>query len=185
MADLFVCALQEASAGTSFWDRICWWKHRGTWSSMTAFRRSGVVSLWEALEVKPARIRLRRRGATGNRARLSRLASALAELDGVEACTVSRWSRQITIDVCRDGPLSDRFLDTVEQATACVNATGLLNPERPVNELGADANMLGVVRAKGGKRALYLALAGGALSVSLATLVLPANPVVPFLVVLG
>jgi hypothetical protein len=142
MADTFVRAIREASAGCPLLDRIRWWQRRGGWSAMTAFRLPENVSLWEAFEVKPAQIRLRRRGLTGSHARLSRLASALAELEGVEACRVSRWSHHITIDVCREGPLSDRFLDTVEQATACLKAAELLRPERPSDGPNAAANRL-------------------------------------------
>jgi hypothetical protein len=142
MADSFVRAVREASAGCAILDGIRWWQRRGGWSAMTAFRLPDKVSLWEAFEVKPAQIRLRRRGLTGGRARLSRLEGALAELDGVESCRVSRWSRHITIDVCREGPLSDRFLDTVEQATACLKAAELLRSERPADEPLAAANRL-------------------------------------------
>jgi hypothetical protein len=129
MADSFVQAVQEATAHSSLLDRIRWWQRRGGWSAMTAFRLRDDVSVWEAFEVRPARIRLRRTPITGSRARNSRLAGALAELEGVEACRISLWSRYITIDVCREGPLSDRFLDTVEQATACLKAAELLRPE--------------------------------------------------------
>jgi hypothetical protein len=142
MADSFAQAVQEASAHSSLLDRICWWQRRGGWSAMTAFRLPNAVSVWETFEVKPARIRLRRRRLTGSRARLSRLAGALALLEGVEACRISLWSQQITIDVRREGPLSDRFLDTVEQATTCLNAAELLPRERPAGGPLAGANRL-------------------------------------------
>jgi hypothetical protein len=143
MADSFVCAVQEAAAGSSLLERIGWWQrpYRG-WLAMTAFHLPDAVSLWDAFEVKPAQIRLRRRGVAGNRARLSRLADALAELDGVEACRISRWSHQITIDICRDGPLSDRLLDTVEQATACLKAAELLPPALPDDQPQTKAHRL-------------------------------------------
>jgi hypothetical protein len=130
MADSFVTAVREATGTRSLLERVCWWQRRGGCSSMTALRLPDAIALWEAFEVKPAHIRLRRRGVTGNRAGLSRLANGLAELEGVEACRVSRWSRQLTIEVCRDSPLSDRFLDTVEQATACLTAVELLRPKQ-------------------------------------------------------
>ena len=142
MADSFAQAVEEASAHSWLLDKICWWQRLGGWSAMTAFQRPDAVSVWEAFEVKPAQIRLRHRRITGSRARLSRLAGALAGLEGVEACHISRWSQYITIDVCREGPLSDRFLDTVEQATACVKAAELLPPERPSGGPVAGANRL-------------------------------------------
>src|SRR5262245_4945527 len=115
MADSFVTAVREATESRSLLERVCWWQRRGGCSSMTALRLPDAIALWEAFEVKPAHVRLRRKGVTGNRAGLARLADRLSELDGVESCRVSRWSRQLTIEVCRDSPLSDRFLDTVEQ----------------------------------------------------------------------
>jgi hypothetical protein len=142
MADSFVRAVREASGGCALLDRIRWWQRGGAWTAMTAFRLPDNVSLWEAFEVTPAQIRLRRRGLTGNRARLFRLAGALTELEGVEACRVSRWSQQITIDICREGPVSDRILDTVEQATACLKAAELLRSERAVDEPVAAPNRL-------------------------------------------
>jgi hypothetical protein len=133
MADSFVTAVREATASRSLRERFCWWQRRGGCSSMTALRLLDAIALWEAFEVKPAHIRLRRKGVNGSRAGMSRLAHGLAELEGVEACRVSRWSRQITIDVCRESPLSDRFLDTVEQATACLTAAELLRPKQAGN----------------------------------------------------
>ena len=52
MANSFVRAVREASAGSSLLDRFWWWRRRGGWSSMTAFRLPQGVSLWKAFEVR-------------------------------------------------------------------------------------------------------------------------------------
>jgi uncharacterized membrane protein YbaN (DUF454 family) len=180
MASSFVRAVRNASAGCSLIDRIAWWRRRGKWSAMTAFRLPEGESLWETFDAEPAQIRLRRAGVRGNRARLARLADSLAELEGVEGCRVSPWSHRITIQVSRDSPVSDRFLDTVEQAMACVKAADLVRPEwLPAAPL-LDANTE-VVVATGAKRLAYVAMAGGAFAMTLVGLVVPGVPTVPFL----
>jgi uncharacterized membrane protein YbaN (DUF454 family) len=182
MADSFVHAVREASSGSALMDRICWWRRRRGWSTLTAFRLPEGVSLWETFEFEPDQIRLRRPGVAGNRARLSRLADTLAELEGVEACRVSPWSHRITIDVCRDGLFSDRFLDTVEQALQCLKAAELVGPERRADALFAEAKSeVTVAAATGTRRLMYMALAGGAFSMTLVGLVVPGIPTVPFL----
>ena len=182
MADSFVRAVREASDGSSLIDRIGWWQGREGWSAMTAFRLPEGFSLWETVKVRPAQIQLRRRGVAGNRAQLSRLADALADLDGVEASRVSPWSHRLTIDVSRDSPLSERLLDTVEQALACLNAAELLEPKRlALAPIAAANGEVVAAAASGGRRLMYLALAGGAFSMTLVGLVVPGIPTVPFL----
>jgi uncharacterized membrane protein YbaN (DUF454 family) len=181
MADSFVRAVREASSGTALMDRVCWWRHRGRWSALTAFRLPEGISLWETFEIEPAQIRMCRAGVEGNRARLSRVADTVADLEGVDACRVSPWSHCITIDVALDSPVADRFLDTVEQALACLKAADLLGPERPATAPFVPANGdVAVVTATGMRRLRYMALAGGAFSMTLVGLV-PGIPTVPFL----
>ena len=184
MADSSDRAIREASSGPALWDRICWWRHRGAWSAFTAFRLPQGVSLWETFAVEPAQVRLRRSGLTGDRARLALVADTVADLEGVEACRVSPWSHRITIDVSLESPVADRFLETVEQALACLNAAELLGPERaaavpfvPVKGqvAAATATVTGVMRL------MCMALAGGAFSMTLVSLVVPGIPTVPFL----
>jgi uncharacterized membrane protein YbaN (DUF454 family) len=182
MADSFIHVVQKASTGSSLIDRFCWWRRRGAWSGMTAFRLPEGVSIWETLEVEPALIRHRRPGLMGDRAHLARLADALADLEGVEACRVSPWLHRITIDVSLYGPLSDRFLDTVEQALACLNAAELLRPENRGTVPFADERLeVEVTPATGSRRLMYMAMAGGAFSMTMVGLVVPGIPTVPFL----
>jgi uncharacterized membrane protein YbaN (DUF454 family) len=182
MADSFVRAVREASSGPALLDRVCWWRHRGRWSAWTAFRLPEGISLWETFEIEPAQIRMCRAGVEGNRARLSRVADTVADLEGVDACRVSPWSHCITIDVALDSPVADRFLDTVEQALACLKAADLLGPERPATAPFVPANGdVAVVTATGVRRLRYMTLAGGAFSMTLVGLVVPGIPTVPFL----
>jgi uncharacterized membrane protein YbaN (DUF454 family) len=182
MADSFDRAVREAASGPALMDRICWWRRRGHWSAMTAFRLAEGVSHWETFAVQPAQIRHRRPGVAGNRAQLYRLADTLADLEGVEACHVSPWLHRITIDVCLDSPLSDRFLDTVEQALACLKAAELAGPGRPALAPFVPANgEVAVATSAGARRLMYMALAGGAFSMTLVGLVVPGIPTVPFL----
>ena len=73
--------------------------------------------------------------------------------------------------------LSDRFLDTVEQALACLNAHELSGTSLVPRSAASDE----LAVAAGGKRLLYLAMAGGAFSLTLVGLVVPGIPTVPFL----
>jgi uncharacterized membrane protein YbaN (DUF454 family) len=183
MADSFARAVREASAGSSWLDRVSWWRRRrGRWSALTAFRLPEGVSLWETFEVEAARIRLRRPGVTGNRARLSRLADTLADLEGVEACRVSPWFHRVTIDVCLDSPLSDRLLDTAEQALRGIRAADWLPPERRTHARTADADgEVSLVTTTGWKRLVNLALAGGSFAMTLVALAVPGIPTAPCL----
>jgi uncharacterized membrane protein YbaN (DUF454 family) len=182
MADSSDRAIREACSGPAVWDRICWWRRRGRWSAMTAFRLPEGSSFWETFKVQPALVRLRRLGVAGNRARLALLADTVADLEGVEACRVSPWSHSITIDVSLDSPVSDRFLDTVEQALACLKAAELLAPEHPAAASFVPANgEFSVGTATGARRLMSMALAGGAFSMTLVGVVVPGVPTVPFL----
>jgi uncharacterized membrane protein YbaN (DUF454 family) len=182
MADSSDRVIREASSGPALLDRICWWRRRGRWSTMTAIRLPERVSLWETFAVEPVQIRLRRPGLKGNRARLSRVADTMADLEGVDACRVSPWSHCITIDVSLDSPVADRFLDTVEQALACLDAAELLGPEHPAAAPFVQPNgEVAVGTTTGVWRLMYMALAGGAFSMTLVGLVVPGIPTVPFL----
>jgi uncharacterized membrane protein YbaN (DUF454 family) len=177
MADGFVRAVREASAGSSWIGRISRWRRRGRWSTLTAFRHQDGVSLWETVELEPARIRLRRPGISGSRSRLSLLADALAEIEGVEACYVSPWFHRITIDVCQDTPLPDHFLDDVEQALE-IKRVGRQEPEPRTPVRATDADF---VVAAGWKRLMYLGMAGGSFAMTLVALIVPGIPRDPFL----
>ena len=184
MADSVVHALREASVGPSWVERISWWRRRSRWSTLTAFRLPDGSSLWETLEVEPAQVRLRRPGVTGDRARLARLADTLADLEGVEACHISPWFHRITIDVCLDSPLPDRFLDTVEQALGEIRVDDSAQPEHRIRASSAEAGS-GFAIAAGWKRVIYLAMAGGSFVLTLAALTVPGIPTVPFLLATG
>src|SRR6185312_3332438 len=73
----FAAAARAASAPSTTLGRSAWWDRTGNWSSLTAFRVDENASVWEALEVKPGRIRIRHQGLPGDRARVARLAGGL------------------------------------------------------------------------------------------------------------
>jgi uncharacterized membrane protein YbaN (DUF454 family) len=180
MADAFVSAVRQASAGSPRAGGTPWWRGRKDWTTLTAFQSAGDVSLWETFDVGRGRSRLRHAGLPGDRARLSLLADTLAGLDGVDGCRVSPWSRQVTIDFRSEGPASDRLLDRAEQVLEGLKAPALLATNPSPHALSAGANGE-VVAATGGKRLMYLALAGGSFALTLVALVVPGIPTVPCL----
>ena len=173
MADAFVRAVREASAATLRSERTPWWRRHWGWSTLTAFRLVDSASLWETVEVKTGRVRLRHPELKGDRARLSRLADTLAGLDGVLGCCVFPLSRRITIDYCPESPLANHLLDRVEQALVNLEASGL--PAEP--ETGR-----AIAVATIGKRFAYLALAGGAFAMTLVGRAMPGMASAPWLV---
>src|SRR5262249_48391693 len=150
------------------------------WSALTAYRLDDEVFVWETLEAKPGRVRLRSRGLSGDRAELSRLAARLASLDGGDVCRVSPWSGALTIESRPEGPVPDQLMDRVERALKNWKAADSIRAECSTPALSADVD--GPVEvATGPKRILYLALAGGSFGMALVGLVLPGIPTVPFL----
>ena len=69
----------------------------GDWSSLTAFRSDGDLSVWETLELKPGQLRVRHHGLRGDRARVTRVAESLAASRGCDAhsanSSLARFSR--------------------------------------------------------------------------------------------
>jgi uncharacterized membrane protein YbaN (DUF454 family) len=176
MADAFCAAVQEATAGPASTEGPAWWR-AARWSALTAYRLADDVSVWETLEARSDRIRLRHRGISGDRGRLARLTGTLAGLRGVETCRVSRWFHTITLELGPDGPVADRLVDRVERVRADVLAVRHGSSER------ATSQVVGALsRATSGlERFKYLVLAGGAFAMTLVALVVPGIPTVPCL----
>ena len=180
MAHAFSTAVQQALADPAGSGRSPWWRPTPRWSALTAYRLDDEVSIWETLEAKPGRLRLRHRGLPGDRAGLSRLAGTLANLDGVDECRVSAWSRAVTIEARLESPLADQLLDRVERAFQSWKAAESMRLERSTEARSADVD--GPVEvATGPKRILYLALAGGSFAMTLVGLAVPGIPTVPCL----
>jgi len=179
LASAFVHAVRQAAAGGPRGERTHWWQNLWGWSTLTAFRLPEGVSLWETFEVKPGRIRLRHQGFMGDRTRLSHLADSLAGLDGVEGCRVFPLARRITIDYRPESPLAYRLLDRVEQTLEGLKAAALWRSES--STLAHSPNVHGpIVVAPLGKRLAYLALAGGAFSMTLVGLAVPGIRTAPW-----
>ncbi|MGO9601107.1 MAG: DUF454 family protein [Isosphaeraceae bacterium] len=158
-----------------------WWRRSPRWSTLTAYRSFGDLSLWETLVDEQGSVRLVHRGHARNRAVASRLADSLADLEGVERCHVSLWSHRITIDCCPGaGPSATHTVDRVERILEGRRAA---DPTEAVVRSGvvpaaADAP---VIAATAWKRLRYKAMAGGAFTLTLVGLVVPGVPTVPFL----
>src|SRR5262249_13908717 len=145
----------------------------------------GGVSVWETLERKPGRLRLRNRRLSGHHARLSRLADDLADIEGVEGCRVSSWFRSLTIELRPESPLADRRLGGVEQVLEPWPGVGV--PVGCQSESSQRALVdfapagAGTRVAAGLSRLKCLALAGGAFALTVVAVVVPGIPTVPCL----
>ena len=99
MGGILAEAIRTASARAA---KSPWWRRSPRWSTLTAYRSFGDLSLWETHVDEQGSVRLVHRGHGANRAVASRLADSLADLEGVERCHVSLWSHRITVD-CSPG----------------------------------------------------------------------------------
>jgi uncharacterized membrane protein YbaN (DUF454 family) len=181
MAEAFSSAVRAALADPAGSGRAAWWRPTPRWLALTAYRLDDEVFVWETLEAKPGRVRLRHRATSGHRAELSRLAATLAGLDGVDVCRVSPWSGALTIESRREGPAADQLLDRVEQALRSRKAADSTRAEQSTKTLTAQGD--GPIEvATGPKRILYLAFAGGSFAMTLVGLAVPGIPTVPFLI---
>lgn len=115
MAGVFSESVREASTASLEGDGTPWWQPSTNWVALTAYRLAGGVSLWETLEARPGRIRVRHQGLSGDYERLSRVAVAIAHLDRIEACRAVPWSHRLTIDFRPENGVSDWFLDQAER----------------------------------------------------------------------
>jgi uncharacterized membrane protein YbaN (DUF454 family) len=181
MAEAFANSVREAASADPHADRIRMWRPSAGWSALSAYPLNGEVSFWEIVEVKPGRMRLLHRMRAGHEpVPLSRLAIALSGFEGVEACYVRLWSHRMTIDFRRESPVAGRFLDDVERTFEELMAAGTSRRGSPARALSVvDGGATEV--ATGLKRLKYLGLAGGAFAMTLAALVVPGLPTVPFL----
>jgi uncharacterized membrane protein YbaN (DUF454 family) len=178
MADVFVDALRTASTSGG---NAHWWQRGPRWSTLTAYRSFGNISLWETHTDATGRRRLIHRGHVRDRATSSRLADSVASLEGVERCQISLWSHQITV-ICGQGagPMASRTVDRIER---------ILEGRRAADSAAGDFTSGDIPFANGGpvpiatglKRLAYVALAGGAFTLTMVGLVVPGVPTVPFL----
>jgi len=163
MGGILVEALRAASARSG---KTPWWRRSPRWSTLTAYRSFGDLSLWETYADEPGSVRLLHRGHARDRAAASRLADSLAGLEGVERCYVSLWSHRITID-CGPGagPLASRTVDRVERILEGRRAA---DPREAALRSGAvpEATDAPVIAASVWKRLRYKAMAGGAFTLT-------------------
>ena len=178
MGGILAEAIRTASGRSG---KTPWWRRSPRWSTLTAYRSFGDLSLWETYADESGSVRLVHRGHARDRAAASRLADSLAGLEGVERCYVALWSHRITID-CGPGagPLASRTVDRVERILEGRRAA---DPRAAALRSGAvpEATDAPVIVATVCKRLRYKAMAGGAFTLTLVGLVVPGVPTVPFL----
>src|SRR5271157_149178 len=178
MGGILAEAIRTASARCG---KTPWWRRSPRWSTLTAYRSFGDLSLWETYADEPGSARLVHRGHARDRAAASRLADSLAGLEGVERCHVSLWSHRITID-CGPGagPLASRTVDRLERILEGRRAA---DPREAVVRSGAvpSATDAPPTAPTVWKRLRYRAMAGGAFTLTLVGLVVPGVPTAPFL----
>ncbi len=178
MAEVFVDAVRTASARA---ERTPWWRRSPRWSTLTAYRFFGGISLWETHADQPGHVRLLHQGSVGDRATYARLADSVASLEGVERCHVSLWSHWITVDCgpggSRDGESHGGPGGANPGGAEVCRSEGSRRHirRRPPATDGPEPI------ATGWKRLTYVALAGGAFTMTLVGLVVPGVPTVPFL----
>ena len=183
LANTFAAAVRDATEESPNGTRALLWRLPTDWCALTAYRLpgNGESSLWETLERKPGRIRVRNRGRAGDHGRLARLAGLLPGRNGIEGCCLAPQSRILTIDFRPDSPIAHRLLDEVEQALEELRVSSSLVPVPAPAALGNPTCGVdtGLTRLKN------LALAGGSFLLTLIGLVVPGIPTVPFLLATG
>jgi uncharacterized membrane protein YbaN (DUF454 family) len=179
MADAFADCVREAVAGSSNTAHTPG-RHTADWLTLTAYPLSGDVSLWETHEAEPGRIQLSHRSPQDDEHRLSQLAEAISRFDEVEQCQTLPRSQGLTIDFRKKNRGLNGFLDQAERSFEDLLAKGGKQPASTQHsEWPARDTVVEVFT--GPKRVMYLALAGGAFTMTMVGLVIPGIPTVPFL----
>ena len=178
MGRILVEAVGTASARAG---KNPWWKRSSRWSTLSAYRSFGNLSIWETHADDPGGVRLVHRGRSCDRAAASRLADSLVGLEGVKRCHVSLWSHWITVDCGPDaGPSPSRMVDRLERILEGRQAADPTDAAlRSIAESAATDTP--VIATTIWKRLRYKAMAGGAFTLTLVGLVVPGVPTVPFL----
>jgi uncharacterized membrane protein YbaN (DUF454 family) len=179
IAGTFAAAVRDAAEKAPDTKRTPLWRIPPDWCVLTVYRLPGKAesSLWETLERKPGRIRVRNRGRAGDHGRLARLAEVLPGLEGIESCCLARWSGELTIEFRPASPIAVRLLDEVERTLEELRVSPPLEPTPAGSAPGRAASRVDT----GLKRLEDFALAGASLALTLVGLVVPGIPTVPFL----
>jgi uncharacterized membrane protein YbaN (DUF454 family) len=181
MADLFADCVREATSGGVV-DTIRTDESRDTaaWTNLTAYPLSHEVSLWETLDAKPGQIEVCHRRPVGSTAPMPEIARAISRLDEVATCHASPHSHRLTVNFRSKTKEFNGFMDRAEQRVEELLAAG--QDQRGFKDSAAFVGHEDtVVVARGPKRIMYLALAGGSFVMTLVGLVVPGVPTVPFL----
>jgi uncharacterized membrane protein YbaN (DUF454 family) len=184
MADFFADCVQEAAGGLGDAEKNRYGRNAQDWLKLTAFPLANDVSLWETFDAESGRVRLRHQSPGGDEHQLPRMAEAISRLEDVERCEAFPRSRSLTIDFRHSKEELNGFVDQAEQSLESLLAAETTGRSSISN--GVAPEQIGHFEmAKGPKRLLYLALAGGSFMMTLVGLVIPGIPTVPFLLATG
>jgi hypothetical protein len=142
------------------------------WDARAAFMGNPSVMFWQARLLAPARLDLRLVPNPSNRLRLLMVVGHLSRMPGVTSCRVGIWPRRLLIEFDPSGLVVVDLLHESHRRWA--DADSLVEPSQTAPDLQSGVS--------GFRRIPYLALGGGCLLLTLAGLVLPGIPTVPFLV---
>jgi uncharacterized membrane protein YbaN (DUF454 family) len=171
MAGIFKESLQEALTRP----RRSWWSRIPQWSALVGYRHRGEASFWELSTDARGRLELIHAASARDHGAERSMADRIASLDGVEHCVVSRWPRRVTVTLGPPG------LPAVPAALASIEA--ILEGRYPEDDRldSAPAGPMAIALVPRWQRPIYLALAGGAFTMTLVGLAVPGIPTVPFL----
>ena len=181
MAAIFAECVHEACEAARDGDGTPWWLPSTNWVALTAYGLPGGVSLWETLEASPGQIRVRHQGLRGDFTRLSQVARALAQREGVVACKPIPWSHRLTIDFQPQNGVADWFVDEAEHAFERLLESEARKPEPAALVAGSNSAGGALQVATGPARWLYFSLGASSLVMTVVGLIVPGIPTVPFL----
>ncbi len=179
MADAFADAVHQAASADSHKSWIGWLRPSRPWSAMAAYSHDGDASLWEIVEVKPGASACTTRCSAARRPSGPPASPRRSTSSRRSARYLRPWSHNLTIDLRRESPVDDRFLDKVERRFEVLMASETARARLDSHTISEQDDTIEV--ATGLKRLKYLALAGGAFVMTLGALVVPGLPTVPFL----
>ena len=181
MAEFFADCVQEAAAGFSEDGHSPWGGKGPSWIKLTAYPLASDVSLWETMDAGSDRMKLRHRLPYDDERQLPLLSEAISRLEGVERRQSNSRSRSLTVDFRHCKHELNGFLDRAERSFEKL-LEQRAKTETTLDRGGTREAAGSIVEvAKGPKRLLYLALAGGSFMMTLVGLIVPGIPTVPFL----
>jgi uncharacterized membrane protein YbaN (DUF454 family) len=180
MADFFADCVREAASEFPDGEKKVFRRTAHGWIKMTAYPLASDVSLWETFDAEGDRVKLRHQWPEGGDRQLPLMAEAISRLHDVERCKANHRSRSLTVDFRHTHKELNGFMDQAERSFEELLEEASKLQTADSDQTAPDAQAW-VEVARGPKRVLYLALAGGSFAMTLIGLVIPGIPTVPFL----